>query len=82
MTVLNCPAQSPDMNIIELVWTYMEKGACMKRAPVNMQQLWKVLQYIRRNIPVDFIQKPYDIVPRTKCTKPKGSILNIEFVIY
>ena len=38
LTVLNWSAQSPDMNIIEQVWTYMEKEK-VKRAPVNLQQL-------------------------------------------
>ena len=34
LTVLNWLAQSPDMNIIEIVWTYVEKEK-VKRAPVN-----------------------------------------------
>ena len=63
LTVLNWPAQSPDMNIIEKVWTYIEKEK-VKRAPVNLQQLWEVLQDISRNIPDDFIQKLYESVPR------------------
>ena len=37
LTVLNWPAQSPDMNI-EQVWTYMEKEK-VKEARVNLQQL-------------------------------------------
>ena len=73
LTVLNWSAQSPDMNIIEQVWTYMEKEK-VKRAPVNLQQLWKVLQDIWTNIPVHFIQKLYDIVPRrvNEVYKAKG----------
>ena len=61
------------MNIIEQVWTYMEKEK-VKRAPVNMQQLWEVLQDIWRNIPVDFIQKLYDSFPRrvNEVCKAKG----------
>ena len=59
---LTVPAQSPDINVIEQVWTYMEKEK-VKRAPVNQQQLWEVLQDIWRNIPVDIIQKLYDSVP-------------------
>ena len=62
LTVLNWSAQSPDMNIIEQVWTYMEKVTL--HFPVNLQQLWEVLQDIWRNIPVDFIQRLYDSVPR------------------
>lgn len=62
LTVLDWPAQSPDMNIIEQVWTYMEQEK-VKRAPTNLQQLWEVLQDIWSNIPVDFIQKLYNSVP-------------------
>ena len=36
LTVLNWPHQSPDMNIIEQVWSYMEKEK-VKKAPVNLQ---------------------------------------------
>ena len=73
LTVLNWPAQSPDMNIIEQVWTYMEKEK-VKRAPVNLQQLWEVLQDIWRNISVEFIQRLYDSVPRrvNEVCKAKG----------
>ena len=85
LTVLNWPAQSPDMNIVEQVWAYMEKEK-VKRAPVNLQQLWEVLQDIWGNIPVDFIQEHYDSVPRrlNEVYKPKGlhKGLNIESVIY
>ena len=73
MTVLNWPAQSPNMDIIEQVWTYMKKEK-VKRAPVNLQQLWEELHDVWRNIPVDFIQKLYDSVPRrvNEVYKAKG----------
>ena len=60
MAVLNCPAQSPDMNNIERIHMEQEE---VKRAPANMQQLWEVLQVIWRNIAVDFILKLSDSVP-------------------
>ena len=73
------------MNIVEQVWAYMEKEK-VKRAPVNLQQLWEVLQDIWGNIPVDFIQEHYDSVPRrlNEVYKPIGlhKGLNIESVIY
>ena len=61
------------MNIIEQVWTYMEQEK-VKRAPTKLQQLWEVLQDIWRNIPLDFIQKFYDSVPRhvNELCKAKG----------
>ena len=34
---LNWPLQSPDINVIEHVWTFMQKRA--KRAPANLQQM-------------------------------------------
>jgi hypothetical protein len=73
LTVLDWPAQSSDMNIIKQVWTYMEQEK-VKRAPTNLQQLWEVLQDIWRNIPLDFIQKLYDGVPRrvNELCKAKG----------
>ena len=88
LTVLNWPAQSSNMNIIEQACRYIKKEK-VKKAPVNLQQLGggggggyrrtsgETFQFtLSRNFMTVFH------VMLMKCAKPKGSILNIESVIY
>ena len=83
LTVLNSPVQSPDMSIIEQVWTYMEKEK-VKRALENLQQLWEVLQDIWKTFQLTLSRNFMTVfhVVLMKCVKPEGSILSIESVIY
>ena len=63
--VLKWPANSPDLNIIEHVWSYMKRrlDQCEK-APQTLDELWECVQDIWTSIPLEFLQKLYDSMPR------------------
>ena len=45
------PSQSPDLNIIERVWDYLDRKK-MERLPKNVNELWNVLKEEWYNIPI------------------------------
>lgn len=54
------PSGSPDMNIIEHVWGYLEEKVQQhKPHPSNLEQLWRILQEEWQKIPLGFIQNLY-----------------------
>ena len=60
INVLDWPAQSPDMNIIENVWAHLEtKIRKQHPLPTNLDQLWEALQEEWYSIDLDFIQNLY-----------------------
>ena len=60
INVLDWPAQSPDMNIIENVWAHLEtKIRKHHPLPTNLDQLWEALQEEWYSIDLDFIQNLY-----------------------
>lgn len=62
--LLDWPAYSPDMNIIEHVWSYLEKRVRHhKPLPTNSNQLWEALRSEWYAIPVGYIRKLYDSMP-------------------
>ena len=74
--VLDWPAQSPDMNIIEHVWDYLEKKLRARKVkPSNKEQLWHILEEEWENIPVHFIRDLYLNILRCveSLKKAKGS---------
>ena len=52
VTVMEWPAQSPDMSPIENVWKWLNEGAKEKN-PWNVEDLWTYLKWECEKIPVD-----------------------------
>lgn len=60
VSILDWPAQSPDMNIIENVWAYLEyKIRKISPLPTNLDKLWEALEEAWYSIEIDFIQNLY-----------------------
>ena len=47
--------QSPDLNIIEGVWDYLDEEKVQKRMPTNLDHLWNVFEEAWNIIPQDYI---------------------------
>jgi hypothetical protein len=63
--VLDWPPNSPDMNIIENVWNYLDgRVRTRERQPRNITELWEALNEEWVGIPQDYIDKLFDSVPR------------------
>jgi hypothetical protein len=63
--VLPWPASSPDQSIIEHVWDYLDRQVRKyKVGPSNIDELWGVLQYEWERIPLSYIHKLYESIPR------------------
>lgn len=62
---LDWPPQSPDANIIEHVWSYLEKQLRKREtAPINKEELQKAIYEEWLRIPRSFITELYDSLPR------------------
>jgi hypothetical protein len=77
--VLKWPANSPDLNIIEHVWSYLKYrlDQCEK-APQTLDELWECVQDIWTSIPLEFLQKLYNSMPRRmrELLRNKGGHIN------
>jgi hypothetical protein len=63
--VLPWPACSPDQSIIEHCWDYVDDRVReLEVKPRNLDELWDVLQAEWEKIPLSFIRKLYDSIPR------------------
>ena len=63
--LLHWPANSPDINIIEHVWDYLDNR--LRRRPVqpkNEEQLWEMLEEEWYRIDLEYIEALYDSMPR------------------
>ncbi|QRW20438.1 Transposable element Tcb2 transposase [Rhizoctonia solani] len=64
ISVLPWPAQSPDMNIIENVWSYLDRKVHSRNPPpCNTTELWEALHEEWECIDQGFITKLYESMP-------------------
>ncbi|QRV89356.1 Transposable element Tcb2 transposase [Ceratobasidium sp. AG-Ba] len=57
-------ASSPDLNIIEHVWEFLDRKVCSRDVlPRNKAELWEALKEEWYHIPLIFIEKLYDSIP-------------------
>lgn len=61
--VMEWPAQSPDLNPIENLWTDVKKAVHIEK-PTNQRQLWEVVQRAWQAIPMERCQALIDSMPR------------------
>jgi len=63
--ILPWPSHSPDMNIIEHVWGYLESIVHKHRPPPhNKNELWAILQRAWAELDLEYIQQLYQSMPR------------------
>ena len=70
---LNWPACSPDLNIIENVWAYLEK--CLRKRNLKFKndiEMWKIIEEEWYKIPKAFVDKLY----WSMCIRIKQVIVN------
>ena len=58
----NWPPNSPDINIIENVWSLLKKRV-FQRHPKNIEELWAFCQEEFEGIPLEYIQNLYNSIP-------------------
>lgn len=64
ISVIDWPVRSPDLNIIENVWAYMQRRLYeCDTPPESMQELWEKVQDIWVEIPTDYIRRLYESLP-------------------
>ena len=64
LPLLDWPSNSPDMNIIEHVWDYLDHQVhSQSPLPQSTKQLWAILKEEWDCIPTDFIHSLYDSIP-------------------
>lgn len=63
INVMCWPAQSPDLNPIENIWTDVKKGVQAAK-PSNIRELWDAVQNTWRSIPVERCQRLVESMPR------------------
>jgi transposase len=72
------PAQSPDLNIIENIWSVL-KLRVSKLKPTSLEQLWELIQSEWDKISLDYIRKLYDSIPRRISEILKSRGLNSKY---
>ena len=64
-TILEWPANSPDLNIIEHVWAYIKyRLTTYEYPPQDLDQLWSRVQDIWTSLPSEYLQNLYESMPR------------------
>ena len=63
--VLPWPARSPDLNPIEQVWDYLKiQIGRREKQPTIIHELWKIVLEEWERIPLDYLQKLYESMPK------------------
>lgn len=65
ISTLDWPASSPDINIMENLWAYLDDH--VRSYPKNLSnstELWNVLQEEWNKIPAEYVRKLYESLPR------------------
>ena len=77
----NRPPNSPDINIIENVWSLLKKRV-FQRHPENIEELWAFCQEEFERIPLEYIQNSYTSIPDrlNKIVQCNGK--NIKFWVF
>ena len=77
----NWPPNSPDINIIENVWSLLKKRVS-QRHPKNIEELWAFCQEEFERIPLEYIQNLYSSIPDrlNKIVQCNGK--NIKFWVF
>jgi transposase len=60
--IMNWPAQSPDLNPIELLWDHMKREVS-KRHPTSEDHLWEICQDVWNNIKPEVLDKLINRMP-------------------
>ena len=79
LTMLQWPAQSPDLNPIEHLWSHLKRQLNgWSRQPASMIELWERVEYEWENIPREVVEKLIDSMPRRVAAvlKAKGAMTN------
>jgi len=64
ITLLPWPPSSPDMNIIEPVWDYVDKRIRRRKVPPrNREELWEAIQEEWYKVPSAYIETLYNSIP-------------------
>ena len=74
LQLMEWPPLSPDLNIIEVVWDYLDRKK-LEKQPTTAEALWDVPCDAWNNIPSNFLQKLQDSIPHriNAVLKEKGS---------
>ena len=63
LSIVEWPAQSPDLNPIELLWEQLDRMV-RKKCPSSQSNLWEVLQEARGEISSDYLNKLTTRMPK------------------
>ena len=74
LSVMEWPAQSPDLNPIELLWEQLDRMV-RKKCPSRQFNLWEVLQEAWGEISTDYLNKLTARMPKV-CNAANGAFFD------